>query len=333
MSKSFRSERSSLTRLISKENLMRNILVLIMVLICAVVTVSAQTEADLKRYFEGKHVNLKMDMPATKDGVDVYPDREQPLDFSEYAGRLKKNGISVRRGEQIMVTKVKLKDKHIEFQLGGGGYGTVGDETDSSVNVPNASKTSREKNVEGELKQENDPARRKRLKEELDDLRRRREREDQRNRAMAADAQEARRARIEQKAMQGGSRFNVHFTAIGSSVLTPQVLMAALRKYVDFDIDQEGSVFRPVSYRYIRIDNRKPGFVRVGPSTTYLKEGLRTEEVFRLLGKPLSVSERMEQGFVVTTYEFARGAGRILVAEFVNDALVRSRIETREKMS
>ena len=85
--------------------------------------------------------------------------------------------------------------------------------------------------------------------------------------------------------------------------------------------------------RYIAIDNRKPGFVRVGPSTTYLKEGLRTEEVFRLLGKPLSVSERMEQGFVVTTYEFARGAGRILVAEFVNDALVRSRIETRDKMS
>ena len=99
------------------------------------------------------------------------------------------------------------------------------------------------------------------------------------------------------------------------------------------DVYPDRSLFRPVSYRYITVDNRKPGFVRVGPSTTYLKEGLRTEEVFRLLGKPLSVSERMEQGFVVTTYEFARGAGRILVAEFVNDALVRSRIETREKIS
>src|SRR6267143_1838162 len=114
---------------------MRQILILAGVVICAVVTVSAQTEADLKRYFEGKHVTLMMDMPATKDGVNVYPEREQPLNYSEYANRLKQHGASVRRGEQIMVTKVKVKDKHIEFQLGGGGYGTAGDETDSSVNV------------------------------------------------------------------------------------------------------------------------------------------------------------------------------------------------------
>src|SRR6267378_791604 len=187
---------------------MRQILLLAGVVICAVVTVSAQTEADLKRYFEGKHVTLMMDMPATKDGVNIYPEREQPLDYSEYAGRLKKYGISVRRGEQIMVTKIKLKDKHVEFQLGGGGYGTMGDETDSSVYVPTARKSNREKNVADELKREQDPARRRRLKEELDDLRRRREREDERNRAIAADAQEARRARIEQKALQGGSRFN-----------------------------------------------------------------------------------------------------------------------------
>lgn len=77
---------------------------------------------------------------------------------------------------------------------------------------------------------------------------------------------------------------------------------------------------------------RKRGVVQVGPPTTYLKEGLRTEEVFRLLGQPLSKSERAEQDFVVTTYEFARGERRVLVAEFVNDSLIRSRIETREKI-
>ncbi len=58
-----------------------------------------------------------------------------------------------------MITKLKVKDKHIEVQLGGGGYGTVGDETDSSVSVPNLSKSIREKNLEDELKGENDPAR------------------------------------------------------------------------------------------------------------------------------------------------------------------------------
>ena len=105
------------------------------------------------------------------------------------------------------------------------------------------------------------------------------------------------------------------------------LIMVVTCAVVTVSAQTEGSLPRPVT-----IDNRKPGFVRVGPSTTYLKEGLRTEEVFRLLGKPLSVSERVEQGFVVTTYEFARGADRILVAEFVNDTLVRSRIETREKI-
>ena len=81
----------------------------------------------------------------------------------------------------------------------------------------------------------------------------------------------------------------------------------------------------------LRSDFRKPGVIRVGPPTTYLKEGLRTEEVLRLLGKPVATSERVEQGLVVTTYEFLRGGGRILVADFVSDALVRSRIETRGK--
>ncbi len=81
----------------------------------------------------------------------------------------------------------------------------------------------------------------------------------------------------------------------------------------------------------LRSDFRKPGVIRVGPPTTYLKEGLRTEEVLRLLGKPVATSERVEQGLVVTTYEFLRGGSRILVADFVSDALVRSRIETRGK--
>jgi hypothetical protein len=313
---------------------MGKVLIFMMAVICAVITVSAQTELDLKQYFEGRHVTLKMDMPATKEGVNVYPERAQPLDYSEYAGRLKKYGTSIRRGEEIMITKIKLKlkDKHIEFQLGGGGYGTAGDETDSSVYVSSARKSSREKNLEEEVKRENDSARRKRLKEEIDDLRRRREREDERNREIAAEAQESRRARIEQKALQGGSRFNVHFSSLDANVLTPQALIDALRKYVEFsDVESSLPYFRQVSYRYVAGSLRKPRVVRVGPPTTYLKEGLRTEEVLRVLGEPSTVSERVEQGLVVTTYEFPRGEGRILIAEFISDALVRTRIETRSQ--
>jgi hypothetical protein len=41
------------------------------------------------------------------------------------------------------------------------------------------------------------------------------------------------------------------------------------------------------------------------------------------------MSERTENDMVVKTYEFLRGEGRVLVADFVGGALVRSRTETR----
>jgi hypothetical protein len=91
----------------------------------------------------------------------------------------------------------------------------------------------------------------------------------------------------------------------------------------------ETEAFYPgTSYSY-PAEDFKPGVVQVGPRTTYLKEGLRTDEVVRVLGKPASISERSENGIVITTYEFQRGEGRIFIAEFVSDTLVRSRLETR----
>ena len=84
------------------------------------------------------------------------------------------------------------------------------------------------------------------------------------------------------------------------------------------------------SYSY-PVEDFKPGVVRVGPRTTYLKEGLRTDEVIKLLGKPVSISERNADGLVVTIYAFQRGEGRILIAEFLGGVLVRSWIETRDE--
>jgi hypothetical protein len=72
--------------------------------------------------------------------------------------------------------------------------------------------------------------------------------------------------------------------------------------------------------------------IRIGPPTTYLKEGLTSDEVLRILGDPITVSERDERGVAITTYEFQRGANRVLVAEFVKGSLVSSRTETREPL-
>ena len=195
---------------------------------------AAQTENDLKNFFEGRHVEIKLDMPATKDGVNVYPERERAVNYANYSNLLKANGAGVLEGDRILVTKIKVKGKNIEFQLGGGGYGTFGDET-GSISVPTASKTQRERDLERRLKDEQDDYRRRRMREELSYLREERAREDNRNRAEAAAAEEIAKARIQEKRLQAGSRFNIRFDRkITPRDLTPEAVMSALAEYVDF---------------------------------------------------------------------------------------------------
>jgi hypothetical protein len=69
------------------------------------VPMRAQDETALKQAFEGKRVILKIDMPATSKGVDVWPERDLPVEFSDVANRLKSNGIAIRTGEAQMITK------------------------------------------------------------------------------------------------------------------------------------------------------------------------------------------------------------------------------------
>ena len=214
---------------------LQNLLMSAVVILTFAAFVSAQTENDLKNYFEGKRVEVKIDMPATKDGINIYPEKERSFDFSRYRQSLKTYGTSLLEGDRIMITKIKVKDKHIEFQLGGGGYGTFGDETSSSVYVPSATKSRRERDLERDIKNETDERRRRRMRDELNDLRRRREREDRENRAEAAVAEEISKARIQQKRLQGGSRFNIRFDRkLTADDLTPRVIMDALSEYLYF---------------------------------------------------------------------------------------------------
>lgn len=199
--------------------------------------IAAQTEADLKAFFEGKRVEVKIDMPATKDGINVYSERRQPVDLGKYSQSLKTYGVSLRTGDRIMITKIKVKDKHVEFQLGGGGYGTAGDET-GAVYVPTAAKTRRERDLERRLKDETDDRQRRRIRRELEDLREDRRREDNANRAEAAVAEEIAKARIAEKRLQAGSRFNIRFERrVTADDLTPQVIMDTLAEYLYFSED------------------------------------------------------------------------------------------------
>ena len=89
----------------------------------------AQSEPELRDFFEGKSVVVKLDMPATQEGIDVFPDARRAIDFAAYSARLKATGIAIRNGDSVLVTRVRVKEKLIEFQLAGGGFGTFGDDT------------------------------------------------------------------------------------------------------------------------------------------------------------------------------------------------------------
>lgn len=284
-----------------------SILLSAVALLIAPVAVHAQSEAALKQYFEGRTVRVKLAMPGTEDGVDLYPGTARPLDFSRHADRLKDYGTALRPGDEAMVTRVKVKSKLIEFQLDGGGYGTSGDETSTSISVASVPKTKREQNLEGELKRESDPARRREIKEELDDLKADRAREDARNRAAVAEAEETRKANIRQRRLEGGSRFNIRFKdRVPASALAPDAVRAALAAYVEFpDAAAPAESRDPVP---------SPGGLP--------RKGMQVDEVDRLLGEPRQTKQRMEGKLTVTTRIYDASIGRV-TAEFVEGVLIR----------
>lgn len=277
---------------------------------------AAQTEDHLRLYFEGKPVKVKIDMPGADDGVDVYPGRTQPVDFPKHANRLKQYGTALKRGDEVMITKIKVKKDMIEFQLGGGGYGTFLDDASSDVYVGSAQKTQREKNLEKEIEKETDSAKRKKLIEERDALRKDREREDARNRAEAEQAKQLKENNIRQRRLEGGSRFNIRYDrAIPGAELSPEAVINALAEYVDFGAlgGQKAAAPNPAP------TTAKPG---------ELRKGLTADEVDVLLGRPESISQRTEGSLKVSTSTYRRN-GQTINAEFVEGVLIRYTIQSQ----
>ena len=272
----------------------------------------AQSEAEFRDYFEGKSVRVKIDMPGTQEGIDVFPDARRPIDMDRYSSRLKSYGVSIHNGESVMVTRVRVKEKLIEFQLAGGGYGTFGDDTSTSTYVPSAPKTQREKDLEKEVKSETDPARRKRLQRELDDLRSEREREDARNRSRTQLADEAKKERIAADRLHGGSRFNIRYQDGLPPGLGPDGVMRALAQYVDF------TVAAPAAGEVLAS----------GGAVTSIRKGMTVADVEAILGKPSKTAQRKEGTVQITTATYVRG-DHVVTADFVEGVLTKYSIASR----
>jgi hypothetical protein len=92
-------------------------------------TEKAKTE--LGKALLGKDVKALLDMPAYKDGLDLYVNPktdkrldDRGIDLKDLAKFLKDKGVGVERDGWITITDVKVDSDRIEVHLGGGGEGS-----------------------------------------------------------------------------------------------------------------------------------------------------------------------------------------------------------------
>jgi hypothetical protein len=278
---------------------------------------SAQEATTLSQFFEGKQVLVKIDMPGSQEGIDIYPQRPNSLDAKSYGSRMKSFPVSLRNGDSVVITTVKVKDKLIEFQLGGGGFGTFGDNTDTSVNFIPANKSQREKDLEDQLRHTDNRDERDRIQRRLDDLRRQRERDDQRNRAMAERTAAIKRERVNDERAKGGSRFNLKYDCKAPPNLTPHDVMETLAPYVSFPPELTGAA-EPAAAPAMSL---APAPASGSSAASKLHKGMRQDEVGALLGAPTSVTDSNHDGIRVHAETFAQGNSTIHT-QFVNGVLV-----------
>ena len=190
----------------------------------------AQTEADLRAAFEGKEVRMKMDMPGSSQGVDIYPQRKPTMKADDYVRDLRRYGVSIKKETTTIITKVRARDEHIEFQLGGGGASTGGFASGLRFSAP---KSRREYELETKVDRTQQET------AELEALRKRREDQEK------AAKEQADRAEAERRATEG-SRFNIRYeTRLTAAQMTPDALRTALKEYVQFDLTPPAPVGPP----------------------------------------------------------------------------------------
>jgi hypothetical protein len=279
------------------------------------VPAAAQNETALKSYFEGRRVTLRIDMPGTSGGVDVQADVDRAVDYQRYGDDLKRYGTAIHAGDSVSVTLVKVKKDLVEFQLGGGGFGTFGDDTSTSVTMRLVEKSEREKNLERRVREEDDRDRRRALQRDLDGLRDGRERENRRITVERERAEERKRERVAGERLSGGSRFNLRYADRVPVSMRPEDLIQALTEYIDF---------RPAD---ATAEGAQPSTGTAG-DVNLLRKGMLRADAERALGTAVESSERREGGLVIRTFVFDAGDQRI-AADFIEDVLIRYTITSK----
>ncbi len=293
------------------------------VLVMALCTwpLSAQNQDSLSSYFVGKEVVLKIDMPGTQQGVDLRFNKDNPMNWKEYSNRLKSAGVAIHKGDTARITGFVIKDDRIEFQLDGGGFGTFGDDTTTTVTPKAIDKSDYEKQLEKEISDTTDEDRRRQLQRDLDRERSRRERQEANNQAAAQVASQIKAQQVADQRLRGGSRFNLRWSgSIPPDQKNPDAVMKLLADYVSFAGPAQQAGPPPA------IENTASGGAI--PATAQLKRGMQIGEVTNLFGPGKQLSESVSgDGLKTQIFEYSTGDRRVDVT-YVEGLVVRYSISS-----
>jgi hypothetical protein len=298
----------------------------------ALVSTSASGQggaAAIQSYFTGKQVIVKIDMPGSQKGVDLRFNKATPMDWKEYGSRVKQFGVAIHQGDVARVTAVVVKNDIIEFQLDGGGFGTFGDDTNTTVTAKPVEKSDYEKSLEKQIADTDDPDKKKQLQRDLDRERARRERQDAVNQQQAQYASQVKAQTVAQNRVAGGSRFNLRWSgSIPTDELTPEAVMQRLSEYVDFKGSQPASATASAPTSVVAAQPASAAPDANTPATAKLKRGMKIEEVTTLFGPGKQLSESVgDQGLKTQVYEYTSGDRHVEVT-YVDGLVVRYSISS-----
>jgi len=285
--------------------------------------------AAIQSYFTGKQVIVKIDMPGSQKGIDLRFNKPTPMDWKEYGSRVKQFGVAIHQGDVARVTAVVVKNDMIEFQLDGGGFGTFGDDTNTTVTAKPVEKSDYEKSLEKQIADTDDPDKKKQLQRDLDRERARRERQDAVNQQQAQYASQVKAQTVAQNRAAGGSRFNLRWSgSIPADQLTPEAVMQRLSEYIDFKGSQPASAAASAPNNAVAAQPASTALDANTPATAKLKRGMKIEEVTTLFGPGKQLSESVgDQGLKTQVYEYTSGDRRVEVT-YVDGLVVRYSISS-----
>jgi hypothetical protein len=294
--------------------------------VCLLPLAAQDAANSLESYLNGKQVQLKIDMPGTQKGVDLRFDQGSPMNWKEYSSRVKQFGAAIRKGDRATVTTIVVKKDMIEFQLDGGGFGTFGDDTNTTVAAKTVEKSDYEKQLETDIANTDDEDRKRSLQRDLDRERARRERQNADNQRAAQVASQIKAQQVSGSRMNGGSRFNLRWKgSIPANELTPEAVMKLLADYL-----QSGDV-QPVSSQAQNgaTDAPSGGNASGGSPTAQLKRGMQISDVSALLGQGRVLSETTSaDGLKTQVLEYLPGDRRVEVT-YVDGLVIKFSISSR----